>query len=48
MEVFYSRQRRHSTINYEASLVFEAAQAASSPSRSFVGKIVEAAGGSIS
>ena len=28
-EVFYNRQRRHSTINYEAPLVFEAAQAAS-------------------
>ena len=29
MEVFYNRQRRHSTINYEAPLDFEAAQAAS-------------------
>jgi hypothetical protein len=29
MEVFYNRQRRHSTINYEAPLVFEAAQPAS-------------------
>lgn len=29
MEVFYNRQRRHSTINYEAPLVFEAARAAS-------------------
>jgi transposase InsO family protein len=29
VEVFYNRQRRHSTINYEAPLVFEAAQAAS-------------------
>jgi len=29
MEVFYNRQRRHSTIHYEAPLVFEAAQAAS-------------------
>ena len=29
MEVFYNRQRRHSTINYEAPLVFEAAEAAS-------------------
>jgi hypothetical protein len=24
MEVFYNRQRRHSTINYEAPLAFEA------------------------
>ena len=29
VEVFYNRQRRHSTINYEAPLVFEAAHAAS-------------------
>jgi transposase InsO family protein len=29
VEVFYNRQRRHSTIHYEAPLVFEAAQAAS-------------------
>jgi transposase InsO family protein len=29
MEVFYNRQRRHSTINYEAPLVFEAAHAVS-------------------
>jgi len=29
VEMFYNRQRRHSTINYEAPLVFEAAQAAS-------------------
>jgi len=29
METFYNRQRRHSTIKYEAPLVFEAAQAAS-------------------
>ena len=29
MEVFYNRKRRHSTINYEAPLVFEAAKAAS-------------------
>jgi transposase InsO family protein len=29
METFYNRQRRHSTINYEAPLAFEAAQAAS-------------------
>jgi len=28
MEVFYNRKRRHSTINYEAPLVFEATQAA--------------------
>ena len=29
METLYNRQRRHSTINYEAPLAFEAAQAAS-------------------
>jgi putative transposase len=29
METFYNRQRRHSTINYEAPLAFEAARAAS-------------------
>jgi transposase InsO family protein len=29
VEVFYNRQRRHSTINYEAPLAFEAARAAS-------------------
>lgn len=29
METFYNRQRRHSTINYEAPLAFEAAQVAS-------------------
>ena len=29
MEVFYNRQRRHSTINHEAPLAFEAARAAS-------------------
>ena len=29
MERFYNRQRRHSTISYEAPLDFEAAQAAS-------------------
>jgi transposase InsO family protein len=29
VEVFYNRQRPHSTISYEAPLVFEAAQAAS-------------------
>jgi putative transposase len=29
VEVFYNRQRRHSTINYEAPLAFEAAHAAS-------------------
>jgi putative transposase len=29
VEVFYNRQRRHSTINYEAPLEFEATRAAS-------------------
>jgi putative transposase len=29
VELFYNRQRRHSTINYEAPLEFEAARAAS-------------------
>ena len=29
VEVFYNRQRRHSTINYAAPLVFEVAQGAS-------------------
>jgi hypothetical protein len=29
MEVFYNRQRRHSTISYETPLDFEVAQAAS-------------------
>jgi hypothetical protein len=29
METFYNSQRRHSTINFEAPLAFEAAQAAS-------------------
>jgi Tfp pilus assembly protein PilX len=29
METFYNRQRRHSAINYEAPLAFEAAEAAS-------------------
>jgi len=29
VEVFYNRQRRHSTINYEAPLVFEASTTAS-------------------
>jgi len=24
MEIFYNRQRRHSTVNYEAPLVFDA------------------------
>jgi transposase InsO family protein len=28
MEVFYNRQRRHSTLNYEAPLAFEAMQIA--------------------
>ncbi|MFZ3323397.1 MAG: IS3 family transposase, partial [Usitatibacter sp.] len=27
VEVFYNRQRRHSTINYEAPLAFEAMKA---------------------
>jgi hypothetical protein len=29
MEMFYNRQQRHSTVNYEAPLAFEAARAAS-------------------
>lgn len=28
LEVFYNRQRRHSTLNYEAPLAFEAMQIA--------------------
>jgi transposase InsO family protein len=28
MEVFYNRRRRHSTLNYEAPLAFEAMQVA--------------------
>ena len=28
MEAFYNRQRRHSTLNYEAPLAFEATQIA--------------------
>ncbi len=28
MEAFYNRQRRHSTLSYEAPLAFEAAQVA--------------------
>jgi len=39
LEVFYNRQRRHSTLNYEAPLAFEATQIAQLPCPQNVGKI---------
>jgi integrase-like protein len=37
MEVFYNRQRRHSTINYVAPLAFEESTVVSTMFRTFVG-----------